>query len=151
MINSGEAIVKDLEDLDLNGFIKKINRHFAKIPYYVFQQAKEGFYQAVFFTLLESSGLRTLSELSTNVGRIDLMTETSNLICIFELKLDQEADIALTQAETKKYKERFSGNTQKILVVGISFSSNSRNIGDWKGTLYSGEEKIKEIFAQNGK
>ncbi|MCB9093250.1 MAG: AAA family ATPase [Halobacteriovoraceae bacterium] len=144
---AAKEVKSDLENLDLDCFISKMNVHFAKMPYHIFSKAKEGFYQAVFFTFLEKSGIKTSSEISTNIGRIDLMTETDQLICIFELKLDQTADIALTQAETKKYRERFAQSEKQTLVVGVNFSSQSRNIDGWKGRLFSPSgDFIKDIL-----
>lgn len=110
-------------------FINKIKVHFAKMPYQIFTQAKERFYQAVFFTFLEKSGIETSSEIATNIGHIDLIAETDQSICIFELKLDKTAEIALTQAEAKKYRERFLQSKKQTLVIGINFSSKSRNSG----------------------
>jgi len=126
-----------LYQLNLEGFFSTMNIHFAKMPYYIFQHAKEGFYQAVFFTFLETCGIKTSSEIATNIGRIDLMTETPDAICIFELKLDKTADIALTQAETKKYRERYLDENKNTLIIGVNFSSHSRNIADWQGKLMS--------------
>ena len=147
---AAKEVRSDLENLDLDPFISKMNVHFAKMPYHIFAQAKEGFYQAVFFTFLEKSSIKTSSEISTNIGRIDLMTETDHSICIFELKLDKTADIALTQAETKKYRERFAQSEKKTLVVGINFSSQSRNIDDWKGRLFSPSgDVIKDILPKS--
>ena len=131
----------DLETHDLCSFVKTINHHFAKMPYYLFTHAKEGFYQAVFFTFLEKSGIKTYAEIPTNIGRIDLFFELGNTIYIFELKVDQTAEIALTQAETKRYKEKYFQNNKDILVVGINFTSESRNIGEWKGTLFASSGK----------
>jgi len=146
MKRSAKGIKKDLETLNLIAFFKKINIHFAKMSYQLFSKSREGFYQAVFFTFLETSGIKTFSEIATNIGRIDLMTELVHVICIFELKLDKTAEIALTQAETQKYRERFSESDKDILVVGVNFSSKSRNIDDWKGTLFtSSGELIREI------
>ena len=81
--------------------------------------------------------------MTTNIGRIDLVSEMNEVICIFELKLDQTADSALTQAEAKKYRERFSQKEKPILVVGINFSSKSRNISDWKGAIFSSNGELK--------
>jgi hypothetical protein len=119
-----------------------MNVHFAKMAYPLFSKAQEGFYQAVFFTFLEKSGIKTMSEIATNIGRIDLMTELPKAICIFELKLDKTADIALAQAETQKYRERYSQSEKDTLVIGVNFSSKSRNIADWKGKLFSSEGKL---------
>jgi hypothetical protein len=144
---AAKEVKNDLDNLELDCFTRKMNVHFAKMPYHIFTQAKEGFYQAVFFTFLEKSEIKTSSEISNNIGRIDLMTETDQLICIFELKLDKTADIALTQAERKKYRERFAQSEKQTLVVGINFSSQSRNIDGWKGRLFSPSGNfIKELL-----
>ena len=131
-----------IEAYDLEDFFKTINAHFAKISYQAFLHAKEGFYQAVFFTLLEKSGITTITEMTTNIGRIDLACLLGSAICIFELKLDKNADIALTQAETRKYRERFSSSDKPTLVVGVNFNSELRNISDWKGLLFSPKGEV---------
>ncbi|MCB1082400.1 MAG: AAA family ATPase [Chlamydiia bacterium] len=134
---TAKEIYHDLESFNLTSFFEKINIHFAKVSYHLFANAQEGFYHAIFFTLLEASGIKTCSELATNIGRIDLASELPETIVIFELKLDQTADTAFGQAEVKKYKERYSGDGKNILVIGINFSSTSRNISDWRGELLS--------------
>ncbi|MDX8431591.1 MAG: AAA family ATPase [Candidatus Algichlamydia australiensis] len=148
---SALEIKKSLEKLDISSLINIINTHFAKMPYHVFSSAKEGFYQAVFFTFLETAGVRTSSEIATNIGRIDLMTETPEAICIFELKLDKTAEIALTQAETKKYKERFVQSEKNTLVLGVNFSSETRNINSWEGKLYSASNSLVKEFTSKNK
>ncbi|MEM7176012.1 MAG: AAA family ATPase, partial [Chlamydiota bacterium] len=137
VMREAEKLRRDIEGYDLNSFFQTINAHFAKISYQSFSKAKEGFYQAVFFTFLEKSGITTMTEVATNIGRIDLACETNKAICIFELKLDQNADMALTQAETKRYRERFSSQDKPTLVIGVNFSCESRNIPDWKGMVFS--------------
>lgn len=89
--------------------------------------------------------------ISTNIGRIDLMTETDQSICIFELKLDKTPEIALTQAETKKYRERFGESKKQTLIIGINFSSQSRSIDGWKGRLFSPSENIIRDFLPDSK
>ncbi|MCB1115556.1 MAG: AAA family ATPase [Chlamydiia bacterium] len=144
---SAKGIKEDLQSLRFDAFMEKMNVHFAKMPYHVFQRAKEGFYQAVFFTFLEISGIKTLAEVATNIGRIDLMTETSERICIFELKLDQSASIGLSQAERNRYRERFTHSGKETLVIGVNFSSTSRSISDWKGALYDPSgNPVREIL-----
>jgi len=101
---------------------------------------------AVFFTFLEKSAIPTTAEIATNIGRSDLIAEMPQVIYIFELKLDKTATIAFDQVEAKKYKEKFSQNEKNILVMEINFSSKSRNIGDWKGALFSSDGKrVKEV------
>lgn len=143
---TSEQLKKELETYDLQSFVITMNRHFAKIPYHLFKNAREGFYQAVFFTFLEKSGITVHAEVPTNIGRIDLVFEMPRVIFIFELKVDQTAESALSQAEIKKYNERYANNGKEILVMGINFSSQSRNIGEWKAALYSmSGERVREI------
>ena len=143
---ASQAIREDLQKFDLKAFFEKMNLHFAKMPYHIFQHAKEGFYQAVFFTFLETSGIKTMSEIATNIGRIDLMTELPKAICVFELKLDKTPEIALAQAETQRYRERFAQNDKDTLVIGVNFSSRSRNIDAWKASLYTASgDFIREL------
>ncbi|WP_194847062.1 ATP-binding protein [Candidatus Neptunochlamydia vexilliferae] len=139
-----KELLADLRELNLSSFITKINIHFAKVSYHLFSHAQEGFYQAVFFTLLEASGIRTVAEMATNIGRIDLICEMEHATIIFELKLDKTADIALKQAEIKKYQERYALDGKEILVMGVNFSSKSRNIGEWKGKLFCPSGGLKK-------
>lgn len=143
---TAEAVRKELESYDLQSFIATMNRHFAKIPYYLFKDAKEGFYQAVFFTFLEKSGITTQAEVSTNRGRIDLMFQMLKTTFIFELKVDHTAQDAWQQIEDKSYKERYCQSNKEILIIGINFSSESRNIKDWKGTLFSPTGELLRNF-----
>ncbi len=125
-------VKRDLEEGRVEAFINQVNQHFAKIPYQLFNNAKEGFFHAIFLTLLERWGLKTVSEMATNVGRIDLVTQTDKYIFIFELKVDKCASVALDQINTQKYFERFEDSSKEIVLVGINFSTTSRNIADWK-------------------
>ena len=134
---AAEEVRKDLENFDVESFVNKMNIHFAKMAYQLFSKANEGFYQAVFFTFLEKSGITTIAEMATNIGRIDLICEMPKATCIFELKLDKTAGIAFDQAKFKKYRERYTHNGKDILVMGINFSSKTRNIGTWKGVVFS--------------
>ena len=137
VMREAEKLRHHIEIYDLDSFFQTINAHFAKISYQAFSKAHEGFYQAIFFTFLEKSGITTITEMATNIGRIDLACELNKAICIFELKLGQNADIALTQAETKKYRERFLSKDKPTLVIGVNFSSESRNVSEWKGLVFS--------------
>ncbi|XWN35588.1 MAG: AAA family ATPase [Roseivirga sp.] len=131
---------------ELSAFVSTMNVHFAKIPYHASSKAKEGFYQAVFFTYLELSGMRTQAEVVTNKGRIDVMCELEKAIYIFELKVDQPASIAMDQAQVREYSKRYTQVGKQILVMGISFSSQTRAIADWQGELQNAEGQVLRTF-----
>lgn len=131
------ASKKELETYDLAAFFKRMNGYFAKVPYHLFVGAREGFYHAVFLSLLEGMGITTRAEDPTNIGRIDLFVELQNSIYIFEFKIDKSAEIALEQTLIKKYKEKYSHKNKEIILIGVNFSSQSRNISDWKAERFS--------------
>ncbi|XWN34704.1 MAG: PD-(D/E)XK nuclease domain-containing protein [Roseivirga sp.] len=131
---------------ELGTFVSTMNVHYAKIPYYASSKAKEGFYQAVFFTYLELSGMRTQAEVLTNKGRIDVMCELEGTIYIFELKVDQPASIAMDQAQVREYSKRYTQAGKAILVMGISFSSEARDIADWCGKLVDEKGEVVRVL-----
>jgi hypothetical protein len=87
--------------------------------------------------LLEKSGIKTQAEVPTNIGRIELVAQMPQITVVFELKVDQTAASALDQVQAKKYSEQYAQAGKEILVIGLNFSSKSRNVADWKGSLYA--------------
>ena len=146
LIKSTQKVQQSLNSHDIQSFVAIMNTHFGKIAYQLSSKANEGFYHAIFLTFLERSGLKTIAEVATNAGRIDLVTEVPKVTCIFELKLDQSAEIAFNQVEATKYRERYSHADKEIMVIGINFSSKNRKISEWKAKLFSPEGKeLKDL------
>lgn len=137
VITQARNLQQSLINHNIDSFVKMINIYFSKVPYELFSNARESFYHALFLTFLERSGIRAIAEISTNIGRIDLVAELNDAIFIFELKYDKTADVAFDQAEMNRYKERYTFEGKAIIVVGINFSTKSRNINEWKAKLYS--------------
>ena len=133
---------QELTTLDLAAFVQTINVQFAKIPYDAFRDAKEGFYQMILLLCLDLSGMRTYGEVHTNLGRIDLVLQQPQHTFIFELKVDQPVAVALDQIHNKRYQERYLKDGKEIVAVAISFRTESRNIGAWKGGLYTPEGQL---------
>ena len=130
-----KKLQESLSTLALETFVEIINDYFAKIPYAAYQHAKEGFYQAIFVICLELSGIHTQGEVATNKGRIDVLCQLADMFYIFELKVDQDAAIAMRQAVNQQYSQRCRHQGKQIVVMGVSFSSNKRNIDTWQGEL----------------
>ncbi|MCB1116305.1 MAG: PD-(D/E)XK nuclease domain-containing protein [Chlamydiia bacterium] len=87
--------------------------------------------------MLKGMGLEVHGEKLTNQGRIDLVIETLKVTYIMELKLDSNANVALEQIKQKKYFEQYLHKEKEVAVLGVNFSSEERNIDEWKGTLFS--------------
>lgn len=107
------------------------------IPYSVRRRNDEREYERYFgytFFLL----LRMLScylvyrEKETSQGRADCVYETPNDVYIFEFKLDGSVDAALKQIEDKGYAREYAGDSRKIHLVGVNFSSEKGTIDGWK-------------------
>ena len=130
-----EKVRESLSTLALETFVEIINDHFARIPYQVYDNAKEGLYQAIFMICLELSGIHTQGEVATNKGRIDVLCGLTEMFYIFELKVDQEAAIAMRQAINQQYSQRCRHQGKQIVVMGVSFSSKKRSIDTWQGEL----------------
>lgn len=93
-------------------------------------------------------GFDPLSERSTNRGRIDVVLEIPKTTYILELKLNDTADNALKQIYEKEYFKPYLNRGKHIVIVGANFSSELRNISDWKGAvLTESGEKVKDLLS----
>lgn len=148
VVNHAEKIRAALQECNLKAFFKIINTYYSKIPYNLHIQAKEGFYHAVFLSLMEGMGFKTRAEESTSVGRIDLVIETDDIVFIFELKVDQNASTALEQAELKNYCEKYFHQNRKLAVIGVNFCTQSRDISEWTGKLFSASGELLQMLSK---
>ena len=65
-------------------------------------------------------------------GRRDLVLFMPKGIYVIELKYNDTADVALAQIEAKDYAEKYRLDDRPVTKVGIAFSSEERNITEWK-------------------
>ncbi len=119
-----------LEAGNLTPFIDLIKKFYSTIPYTITID-KEKYYQTVFFILLQLVNLKPDVEKATNIGRIDLIVETKNTLYIFEFKLNKSAQEALNQIVQMQYHEAYYNCGKKIVLVGVSFSTEAKNITDF--------------------
>ena len=77
------------------------------------------------------SGIHPHNEVLTSRGRIDLVIEFTDKVFIIEFKCNQSAKQAISQIKDKGYAEKYIGTGLKIFLIGINFSTNERNIGEW--------------------
>ncbi|MCA9419292.1 MAG: PD-(D/E)XK nuclease domain-containing protein, partial [Candidatus Omnitrophica bacterium] len=70
---------------------------------------------------------------------------------IMELKLNDSAEKALKQIHEKQYFKPYTHKGKQIVIIGANFSSELRNISEWKGELLSESgKKIKDILPEKG-
>ena len=112
-------------------FMRTLEALFANTTYQIQGDAEKDFQYAMYI-IMELLGEYVQAERSTSNGRIDILLQTSDYIYIIELKIDSTADVALQQIEEKGYDKPFANDPRKIFKVGVSFSTESRRIEDWK-------------------
>jgi hypothetical protein len=117
-----------LDNEDLNRFIDSLSSTLASIPYQI--AGFESIYHSLVHATLSGAGANIISEYPTNTGRIDSVIETEKTIYILEFKLDSKG--ALKQINQKKYFESFLNKKKRIILIGIYFCSQKRNIKDWE-------------------
>lgn len=147
-VRSSEKFLKALESYQLDILFKEVKTGFSSFAYQVFSGAKEKTYQAMILSMLYGMGFEPISEKSTNTGRIDVVLEMPKSTYIIELKLDSSAKTALEQIIEKEYFKPYTYKSKEIAIIGANFSSEKRNISDWKGELLS--ESGKFIRNLNG-
>ncbi len=145
-LRSSQETVKALEAHDPRPLFKQIELGLSSFAYQVFVDAKERTYQAMLLAMLYGMGFDPLSERATNMGRIDVVLKIPKTTYILELKLNNSADKALKQIYAKQYFKPYTHKGKQIVIIGANFSSELRNVSEWKGELLSESgEKIRNL------
>ncbi len=123
-------MIKALNNNDMDNFFDLLRVFFANIPYDI-QLKYEKYYQTIFYLVFTLLGLRIDAEVKTNKGRIDALLQTGEKIFLFEFKLYDSAEVALAQIKTREYFQRYRHSHKPLVLVGVAFDSETRNIGNW--------------------
>ena len=121
-----------LKQENADAFIGTISAIFASIPYALETKRDEAYFHTIFYLVVCASGVNARSEIMTCRGRIDLVMEFSDKVYIIEFKCDQSAQAGIDQIREKGYADRYRQGGKKIILMGISFDSEKRNVGEWK-------------------
>ena len=124
-----------LDKHNLTVFFEKIKLRFNKFPYQTFSKAQEHTYHGLLLSLLNGMDLEVSSEISSSWGRLDLLIQMPQTSYVIELKLDSSPETGLKQIISKGYDRPYRGQGKSIVRVGLSFSSDKRNIDTWQGEL----------------
>jgi hypothetical protein len=124
--NLGQALNKG----EVDSFFKTLKIFFANIPYDITLK-QEKYYQSLFYALFTLLGFQVAAEVRTNDGRIDCVLEADSHIYIIEFKLHESKEQALQQIISKQYAQKFQGGDKKIVLLGVEFDQDTRNIGGY--------------------
>ena len=140
------SILTAILNKDMEQFKKEIYQLFASLPYnsYVNNdiQNYEGYYANVMYAYLAGLGIEFKAEDVTNLGRIDLTIATPDMsqVYIIEFKVVDNANQngkALEQIKEKKYHEKYQEKADELILIGIEFSKEDKNISkfEWEKIL----------------
>ena len=126
-----QKFVNEVEQGDYDSFLSRLQTFFCNIPYELVTDL-EKHYQNVLFIVSSLMGFYVDAEFHTHRRRVDLILKTSGYIYIMEFKLDGTVEEAILQIEEKGYAEPFAHDPRKLIKLAVNFSSETRNIADWK-------------------
>ena len=127
-------IIDTLEERNVEEFIKILKSLLAGVPFDEsgHQHVHENRFRDVMFIICRLIGLNVFCEYHTYTGRIDMTVKTERYIYIMEFKVDKPVQEALDQIREKGYADPFLADSREIVLVGVSFSSEKRNIVDYR-------------------
>ena len=90
----------------------------------------EGFYASVFFAYLEGGGLDVRPEDTSATERLDAAVTMKDAVWLFEFKVAERVSPggALEQLRARGYADKYRRPGRKVHLVGIHFSTESRNV-----------------------
>lgn len=125
------AFIKDVRDGDPESFLVRLRSFLADIPYELSKCKPEIYFENNLYIIFKLMGFLVHSEYRTASGRIDLVVETDRFRYVMELKLNDTAENAMNQIDSKDYLVPFLCDGRKTFKMGVSFSSKTRNIDRW--------------------
>jgi hypothetical protein len=123
-------IHKSLQKKDVEEMVNRFNTLFANIPYQIFEEKQESFYQAIIFLAFQLLGYYAQAEVSTSKGRIDAVVHYEDKIFVIEFKVNDSAENAIAQIKAKNYHHKYLNQGKEVILLG--FACQNKEIADWK-------------------
>lgn len=123
----------DLKKGKPDSFITRLSALFGGIAYPEGAQPEyEGEWSRQLYLVMKLMGAHAQTEIHMATGRADCVVKTPDFIYVFEFKLDKPVEDAMAQIEDKGYAIPYSADSRKLFKIGVVFSSEKRNVFDWK-------------------
>ena len=131
------GMIHAITDNDLGRLRNQLTAFFASIPYSMRRKAdereRERYFHYTFYLIFRLlSTYVVLNEKEQSQGRADCIIETPQTVSIFEFKLDGSAEEALRQIDRQGYARPYAADHRTVYRVGVSFSSETGTISEWK-------------------
>ena len=116
---------------NIDGALEMLQAYLCTVPY-CDNTDYEGHYQQMMYVIFSILDNYVDVEVRTLSGRVDMVLRTATHLYLFELKLNQSADVAMKQIDLKEYPKRFALCGLPIVKVGINFDMEKHTIKNWK-------------------
>lgn len=111
--------------------MQRLDSMVAAVPYAEKGAAPEAHFQNVVYLIFTLMGFFTRMEDRISNGRIDVKVETSDYIYIFEFKINESAEAAMSQIRDKGYWRPDAASGKEILLIGANFNSIERRLDSY--------------------
>ena len=127
-----------LDKDDIEAALDELKTILAGIPYVEGFQQKlsevknyEGFYEYTFWLIFNMMNVFAQTQVKCAGGRIDFVVRMPEITYVFELKVNETAQQALDQINSKGYALPFYTEGKKVVKVGVQFNRETMTIGDY--------------------
>lgn len=147
------AMAKAIFSRDLGKALTALRSYIAKIPYDIItkeewecNESREAFYKLLIYMAFSMLNSIVDTEVKSVLGRADVVIQTNADIFVLELKVDDTAENALQQIDSKGYTIPYEADGRKLTKCGICISSSARNITHWRTTDADGNVVDEQKF-----
>ncbi len=123
-------ISKGLLEDDPETSLQTLHAYLESIPYQD-SHFDENHYTQMLYVIFSLLGLHVDSQVRTAKGRLDVVVRTDGHIYVMEVKLDRPAREAIEQIDSRNYLLPYSLDGCQLTKIGISFSTEERNVTEW--------------------
>ena len=135
-VKETDLFLDEIEKENVKGFMTRVHALLAALPYptNVTVETVEWTYQSLFYLLFHLMGQHVRTEEHSILGRADFVLETATTVYIFEFKLWSAGtpEEAIEQIRKQGYAEPYRSCGKPVRLIGVSFDTEKRNIGEWK-------------------
>ena len=142
-----------LKSGDLAAALTAMRSFIASLPYdiitrkeWMAKKKREDFYKMLMYIIFSLLNNNVDTEVKSVIGRADVVIHTKDYIYVLELKVDDTAENALAQIDSKGYSIPYEADGRKLTKCGVSISSEARNITHWRAVDVKGDVVSEQRF-----
>jgi hypothetical protein len=128
------TFIKAIRSGDVDTFLTQLKAFFSGVPYDLYFDKGEKYYQTIFYLVFTLLGQFAESEVRSAAGRADAVVKTKDAVYVFEFKLDKNgtAEDALKQIDDRGYLIPYSAGGRALVKAGVVFDTDARTLGEWR-------------------